>query len=157
MTPAPQAPLPYYPTLPRNHERVISPVTKNGGFSRIVRGPKVSESNSSNSTPNQPSFAELAAALKALQTPEPQGFGRHVGTIVVAAALGIGAWVLSGMNQVQVTLVRIDSTVTAMSSTVKDTSQKMDGMTGQIADLKANQALEDQRIKALELHGGGRT
>lgn len=59
---------------------------------------------------NQPSFAELAAALKSLQQPVPvpekAGLERHVTTIIVAASLGIGAWVLSGLNGVQTTLSR---------------------------------------------------
>lgn len=99
---------------------------------------------------NQPSFAELAAALKALQQPEPQGINKHVTTIIVAASLGIGAWVLSGLNSVQTTLSRVDATMTTVQSTVQDTSRRVDTLTSGQADIKAQQAILDQRVTALE-------
>lgn len=99
---------------------------------------------------NQPSFAELAAALKALQQPEPQGMNKHVTTIVVAASLGIGAWVLSGLNSVQTTLSRVDATMTTVQSTVQDTSRRVDVLTQGQADVRSKQEVLDQRIAALE-------
>lgn len=103
---------------------------------------------------NTPSFAELAAALKSLQQPLPPpekgGLEKHVTTIIVAACLGIGAWVLSGLNSVQTTLSRVDATMTTVQSTVQDTSRRVDALTTGMADVKAQQAVLSQRVEALE-------
>lgn len=103
---------------------------------------------------NTPSFAELAAALKSLQQPVPvaekPGLERHITTIIVAASLGIGAWVLSGLNSVQTTLSRVDATMTAVQTTVQDTSRRVDALTSGQAEAKAQQAILASRVDALE-------
>lgn len=99
---------------------------------------------------NQPSIAEIAAAFKVLHQPEPQGFGKHVTAVVVAAAIGIGAWVLSGLNSVQTTLSRVDATMTTIQTTTQDTSRRVDALTADNANAKAERAALEQRIKALE-------
>lgn len=107
---------------------------------------------------NQPSFAELAAALKSLQQPVPvpekAGLEKHVTTLIIAATLGIGAWVLSGLNSVQTTLSRVDATMTTVQTTVQDTSRRVDTLTTGMADVKASQAMLEQRVEALEKRNG---
>lgn len=100
---------------------------------------------------NPPSFAELAAALKVLQpAPERAGVEKHITTLIVAATLGIGAWVLSGLNSVQTTLSRVDATMTTVQSTVQDTSRRVDTLSTGMAETKAQQAVINQRVEALE-------
>lgn len=100
---------------------------------------------------HNPSFAELAATFKALQQPsEPQGLAKHVTTIVVASSLGIGAWVLSSLNSVQNTLIRVDTTMSQVQTTTEDMSRRVDSVAIKQADMQAKLATLEQRIDMLE-------
>jgi len=89
--------------------------------------------------------------MKSLERPtEPQGMSKHIATIVVAATLAMGAWVLSSLNNVQTTLARIDATVTSVQQTSQDTSHRVDTMATIQATQSSDIAMLKQRITTLE-------
>lgn len=100
----------------------------------------------------QHTFVEFAAAMKALQTPPPEkgSVEKHITTIIVAASLGIGAWVLTSLNGVQQTLSRVDATMTTVQQTVNDTSRRVDALTSSQAQLQAEYSVIESRLQAVE-------
>lgn len=99
-----------------------------------------------------PSFAEFAAAMKAMQ-PAPQmesGIAKHIQTIVVAAALGIGGFVLTGLNSVQTSLATIVQTTTDMQRTVDQISRRQDEESKAMSDVQTTMASVTQRVNSLE-------
>lgn len=97
-----------------------------------------------------PTFAELATALRSLSTPPSDGLNKHVATIVVAATLAIGAWVVSGLSNVQATLGSVQVTVDATKKTTEDMQRDIKSISDQQSDMKADQAKLEQRVENLE-------
>lgn len=123
---------------------------RNRRHSRAFGGYRV-DKNEGEVPGHNPSFAELIAALKALQQPqEPKGLEKHVTTIIVGATLAIGVWVVSSLNTMQQTVARMDTTMTSVQSTTQDMSRRIDLVAGAQADMKAQQATMEQRLTTLE-------
>ncbi len=99
---------------------------------------------------HNPSFGEWTAALQSLRPAEPQGLNKHISTIVVAAALGIGAWLLSGVNSVQNTLVRVSTTLEAVKESTTAVSVRVEALSVQQTAIQQSQASLEQRVVALE-------
>jgi TolA-binding protein len=99
-----------------------------------------------------PSLGELAAALAALRPPANDGhsLSKGVQTIIVAAALGIGAWVMSSINAVQTTLAGVSTTVQSIQKAVGDVQTAQGSATAAIGDMKAQNAQLVQRVATLE-------
>lgn len=97
-------------------------------------------------------LGELAAALAALRPPpaEAQSLSKAVQTIIVAAALGIGAWVMSSINAVQATLAGVSTTVQSIQKAIGDVQTAQLGATAAIGDMKAQNAQLVQRVATLE-------
>lgn len=101
--------------------------------------------------PATPSFADIAAAMKVLQTPAQEtGIGRHIQTIVVAAALGIGGFVLTSLNSVQTSLATIVQTTTDMQHTVDQISRRQDEASAAMGNMQTTMASTVQRVNSLE-------
>lgn len=87
-----------------------------------------------NDTPPRPDsqaqfYTEMLTALKSIQNGQGvTNLNKAVQGIVIAAIIGIGAWLLNGMNTVQSTLIRVDTTVLAMSKAVDTASTRIDTM-----------------------------
>ena len=99
-----------------------------------------------------PCLAELAAALAAARLPagDGQSLSKGVQTIIVAAALGIGAWVMSSINAVQTTLAGVSTTVQSIQKAIGDIQTAQGSATAAIGDLKAQNAQLVQRVATLE-------
>lgn len=114
------------------------------------RGKEVVEDSSNKVGPHNPSFAELIAALKALQPNEPTGLSKHVSTIIVAAAVGIGAWLLTGLSDVQSTLGSVATSIDAVQTSVGKIEKQNELLASQQAAANIQQAKLEQRVTALE-------
>lgn len=99
-----------------------------------------------------PGLGELAAALAALRpaSNEAQSLSKGVQTIIVAAALGIGAWVMSSINAVQTTLAGVSTTVQSIQKAIGDIQTAQGSATVAIGDMKAQNAQLVQRVTTLE-------
>jgi hypothetical protein len=75
---------------------------------------------------------------------ESHSLNRNFQNIVVAAALGIGGWLLYGMNDIQKTMVRVDTTLTAYVTKADTTDAAVRMNASDIRDL-------DNRLRDLEM------
>lgn len=114
------------------------------------RGKEVVEDSGNKVGPHNPSFAELIAALKALQPSEPSGISKHISTIIVAAAVGIGAWLLTGLSNVQSTLGSVATSIEAVQISVGKIEKQNETLANQQAAMEIQQAKLEQRVTALE-------
>lgn len=82
-----------------------------------------------------PSLADIAAAMKVLQ-PEPKkgSIEANIATIMTAAVIGIGAWLLTGLSSMQTTVTQVSATVVGMSKVVDQMA----------ADIKAGDSTQSQ-------------
>lgn len=111
------------------------------------------------STGPSPSFADIAAAMKVLQQPEPrEPLGKHVTTIIIAATIGLGAWVMNGLNTMQTTVTQVATTVSAMQRTIDDMSRRTDTGAATTQSISTTVARLDQRVSQVEqkLNGSDR-
>lgn len=123
-----------------------------------VRGRTVSDQKKDEGLANtQPSFAELAAALKSLQQPQDQGLSKHISTIVVGATLAIGAWLMNGLGTVQNDMASVKATVENIYKNGDQVNQDIREMKGQLTAIQTENAQTKQRLDALEGRGGGRS
>ena len=122
------------------------------GIVGLIRhgGKEVVEDSSNKVGPHNPSFAELIAALKALQPSEPTGISKHLSTIIVAAAVGIGAWLLTGLSNVQSTLGSVATSIEAVQLSVSKIEKQNETLATQQANMNIQQAKLEQRVTALE-------
>lgn len=120
---------------------------------RVVSDEKREESVAN----TQPSFAELAAALKSLQQPQDQGMSKHISTIVVGATLAIGAWLMNGLGTVQNDMASVRATVESIDKNGDQVNQDIREMKGQLTAIQTENAQTKQRLDALEGRSGGRS
>ncbi len=104
----------------------------------------------SKQTPAPASFAEMVAALKTLNTPAPDGIGKHIATIVVAAILGLGVYVVSGVSGMQSSIATIQATTTQSKTTLDTMQTDIKELGTQQNDLRTQVAKLEQRMTALE-------
>lgn len=105
----------------------------------------------------QPTFDELVVALKSLEkgsSGESQ-LSRHVSTVIIAAILGIGAWMITGMNTVQNTLASVHVTIDANAKSLDEIRGDIRAISDQQSAMRAEQAEIKQRVQNLEGRLGG--
>jgi len=114
------------------------------------RGKEVVEDSSNKVGPHNPSFAELITALKALQPNEPTGISKHLSTIIVAATVGIGAWLMTGLSDVQSTLGSVATSIDAVQLSVSKIEKQNETLATAQANMNIQQAKIEARVTALE-------
>lgn len=101
-----------------------------------------------------PTFAEMAAALAALNHPQPHpdkdNLGKHIAAIVVASAIAIGIYVVSGVNGMQQTMSGVKVTVDQSAKTLDQMQRDVKSLSDQQGDLKTQMAELKQRVENLE-------
>lgn len=105
---------------------------------------------SSHHTAAPASFGEMVAALKALNQPEREPLGKHVATIVIAVVLGLGAYVVSGVANMQSSVATIQATVSQSKDTLDGVQKDIKTLADQQGDLRTQQAELKQRVESLE-------
>ena len=100
----------------------------------------------------RPLLDDLVALLAALRPagPDAQSLSKGVQTLIVAAALGIGAWVMSSINAVQATLAGVSTTVQSIQKAIGDVQTAQGSAAAAIADMLAQNAQLVQRVTTLE-------
>lgn len=101
----------------------------------------------------QPTFDELVVALKSLDRPE-SSISKHLSTIIVTSALGLGAWMISSMSTVQTTLSSVRVTVDNSAKSLEDLRGEIRSVANQQSDMRAEQAELKQRVIILEKRVG---
>lgn len=101
-----------------------------------------------------PSLADIAAAMKVLQPEARKGMlEANVSTVLTAAVIGLGGWLMLGLNSMQQTVTQVSATVAAMSKTIDQMAQDAKAGDTTQSDMKEKVARLDQRVSALEGRG----
>ena len=101
-----------------------------------------------------PSMNDILTALSVFQRSQPQqeqnGIAKHLNTIIVAAVIGIGGWMMTGMNSLQNTVSIVATNVAAIQKTINDMQGSQTAVTARQADMQAVQARQDARLSQVE-------
>lgn len=96
-----------------------------------------------------PSFADIAAAMKVLQPtppPEPSGLQKHISGIMVALILGLGAWLMTGLNSMQASMAQVVATVATIQKQVDAMAQRTESGSASMSELRTSVARIEQRV-----------
>lgn len=107
-----------------------------------------------------PSLAEIITAMQVLKPAEPKGVEKHVPFIVCALIIGLGGWLMTGLNAMQTSVTQVATTVGAIQRQVDDMVRRNDNgnqtqaaMQTSVARLEQRVSQNEQRIGALEGRG----